>query len=263
MPEWIQLALSIGLIILVGLAMIVAVSFRPIDILQHQRALRYRNGKFDRVLGSGRHWASRYFHHLQRVDMRLQFVTIAGQEVLSADNISLKISLAASYRIEDPYRSYNETANFQEALYLALQLQLRELVAALPIDDLLVKRREIGEALLAGAKPKAAEFGLALVSADIKDIMFPGELKNVFAQVVNARNEGLALLERARGESAALRNLANTARLLENNPALLQLRLLQTLHRGSNNSIILKMPENDDTLMAAQKKPGAGGNREE
>ena len=83
--------------------------------------------------------------------------------------------------------------------------------------------------------------------------MFPGELKNIFAQVVNARKEGLAALERARGESAPLRNLANTAKLLENNPALLQLRLLQALNAGSGNTIVLKLP--DESEMDALPQP--------
>ena len=72
--------------------------------------------------------------------------------------------------------------------------------------------------------------------------MFPGDLKNVFAQVVNARKEGLASLERARGETAALRHLANAAKLMEGNPELMQLRLLQALKEGSGNTIVLKMP---------------------
>ncbi len=73
--------------------------------------------------------------------------------------------------------------------------------------------------------------------------MFPGELKNIFAQVVNARKEGLAALERARGETAALRSLANAAGALDNNPGLLQLRLLQVLEKNSGNTVVLMAPE--------------------
>ncbi|MBN2311251.1 MAG: hypothetical protein JXR94_19895, partial [Candidatus Hydrogenedentes bacterium] len=88
---------------------------------------------------------------------------------------------------------------------------------------------------------KIAELGLRLISVDLKDIMFPGKLKEMFAQVVSARKEGLAALERARGETAALRNLANAAKMIENNPNLMQLRLLQALGEASGNTLVLGM----------------------
>jgi hypothetical protein len=77
----------------------------------------------------------------------------------------------------------------------------------------------------------------------VKDIMFPGELKNVFAKVLKAKKEGLAVLEKARGETAALRNLANAAKMLEGNPALMQLRILQSLDTGAGNTVVFGLPE--------------------
>jgi regulator of protease activity HflC (stomatin/prohibitin superfamily) len=89
----------------------------------------------------------------------------------------------------------------------------------------------------------------------IKDISFPGELRNTFAQVVNARKEGLAALERARGESAALRNLANAAHLLDEHPNLQHLRLLQTLERQGGNTVVILPPEAGAALKAISKTP--------
>src|SRR5208283_2216203 len=77
---------------------------------------------------------------------------------------------------------------------------------------------------------------------DVKDIMFPGEMKKAFSQVVKAQKEGQAALERARGETAALRNLANAARIMEDNPNLLQLRALQSLTDSPGNSLVLGFP---------------------
>ncbi len=234
------------LIILLGL-IILLTGVRQTTVFEHERALLYRFGKFQRVLNPGQHWYFPLGHHIQKVDVRARFASILGQEVLTADNVSLKISLAANYKIEDPYRAVNQTFNYNEALYLMLQLQLRDLVGSIAVDDLLEKRKELGDLLLEKARPQAAEIGLALLAVGLKDIMFPGELKNIFAQVVNARKEGLAALERARGESAALRNLANAAQLLENNPALLQLRLIQALGSSSGNTLVLKLA-NDSEL---------------
>ena len=91
------------------------------------------------------------------------------------------------------------------------------------------------------ANKEIEEFGIKLISIDIKDITFPGALKQTFAQVVKARYEGLAALERARGESAALRNLSNSAKILENNPALMHLRTIQSFNESSGNTLVLNL----------------------
>jgi regulator of protease activity HflC (stomatin/prohibitin superfamily) len=257
MSEIINLLIALIIVTIFLLILMYALNTRQVIVLEYERGLLYRSGKFKRVLPAGRYWYNRLLEAIYKVDTRSRAVSIIGQEILSSDNVGIKISLAATFKIEDPYRAINTTNNYQEALYLMLQLHLRDLVAALPIDELLAKRKEISDALFEAAKPPATELGLALLSVGIKDIMFPGELKNIFAQVVNARKEGLAALERARGESAALRNLANSAKLLENNPALLQLRLLQTLNTNSGNTIMLKLPEESevDVLPKQKSKP--------
>jgi regulator of protease activity HflC (stomatin/prohibitin superfamily) len=221
------LTVLIILIIFGGLAF--ALLMRRVTIFEHERGLLYRQGKFVRILAPGSHGFFGPLHSASKVDVRLRYVTITGQEVLTSDNIGIRISLAASYQIEDPYKAVHQSAHCHEALYLILQLALRDLVGALAVDDLLAKRQEISQALLEQTAGKAAELGLKLELVSIKDIMFPGELKNIFAQVVNARKEGLAALERARGESAALRNLANAAQLFEGHPHLWQMRALQAL----------------------------------
>lgn len=232
---------------------------KTITIYEFERGLLYRNGKYDRILEPGRHTMLRFGIRLFKVDVRQQIVTIPGQDVLSADNVSIKVSLAATYKVGDPYLAINETASYHQALYQLLQLEARNLIGSTPIDELLAKREEIGAGLLKAARPPAKKIGVELVSVGIKDVMFPGELKNIFAQVVNARKEGLAALERARGESAALRNLANTAKLLENNPALLQLRVLQSLGEGSGNTLVLKLGDEPEIEIGAPKK--ASGKR--
>jgi regulator of protease activity HflC (stomatin/prohibitin superfamily) len=224
-------------------------------IPEHQRGLLYRRGKFARILEPGEHWYFRPTHTYTRVDIRIQNATIPGQEVLSADNISLRVSLAVSYRVADPHLAVNRVVNYQEAIYLLVQLNLRDLVGALPIEELLSKRAEIGRRLFENSREKASQVGVELLSADIKDVMFPGELKTIFAQVVNARNEGLAALERARGESAALRNLANAAKLLENNPELRQLRFLQVLENKGGNTVVVLSPEGIEHWQGPAKKP--------
>ncbi|GAC1639633.1 MAG: hypothetical protein NVS9B14_20910 [Candidatus Acidiferrum sp.] len=107
---------------------------------------------------------------------------------------------------------------------------------------------------------KAQALGLKLISADVKDIMFSGEMKKAFAQVIKAQKDGLAALERARGETAALRHLANAARTLNDNPNLLQLRALQSLGESSGNTLVLGVPNGTIPIVkqsATSSKPSA------
>jgi len=248
----------VALIFAFVVALILVKNIRRFTVFEYERGLLYRNGKFVRVLEPGRHWLFAFSDSAFKADMRARPLTLAGQEILTSDNVSIKISLVVNYKIEDVRRAIHTVANYQEALYLALQVQLRELVSAAPVDELLAKRQTWGEQLVRDCQDKANALGLTLLAVGIKDIMFPGELKNIFAQVVNARNAGLAALERARGESAALRNLANAAQMLENNPALLQLRLLQTLSASSGNTIVLKLPDGEMLMDAsAKRKPSS------
>jgi regulator of protease activity HflC (stomatin/prohibitin superfamily) len=217
--------------------------FLKVTIYEFQRGILYWKGRFERVLEPGRYWLRARDAYVQTVDIRPAFATIPGQEVLSADGVALKMSLAARYEIADLRTAFVETQDVFTAFYLTLQIALREIVGRTKIEDLLAERQRFGERLMEIATEPVAALGLRLLAADVKDVMFPGELKKIFAQVVQARQEGLAALEKARGETAALRNLANAARLVEANPALLQLRLLQTVQATPGATLVIGAPD--------------------
>ena len=198
-------------------------------VAEHECVLLYRHGRFLRRLDAGRHRLWGTGHAIHRVDLRKATLTLSGQEVLSADNVGLKISLALTWQLIDPVKALHEVQNWHDSLYQIVQLALRSVIAAQPAETLLEKRLEIGAQLLAQAAPEAEKIGITLSALAVKDVMLPGELKKLFGEVLKAKQEGLAALERARGETAALRNLANAAKMLEGNPALQNLRLLQTM----------------------------------
>ena len=133
-------------------------------------------------------------------------------------------------------------------------------VAAQPVEALLSQRLEIGKQLLAAVRPEAEKVGVTVHATEVKDVMFPGELKKVFTEVLKAKQEGQAALERARGESAALRNLANAARLMEDNPALQNLRLLQSITAAgaAGNTLVMGLPAGFVPL-SNRKAPTGGG----
>src|SRR5258706_8074683 len=219
--------------------------------------LLYHKGKFAEVLGPGRHvrWGRHFTLHAQ--DVRKTSLLVAGQEVLTADNVGLKLSLVVTYQVIDPARAAHEAQNWQVDLYNAAQLGLRAVVSGVAVEALLGQRLDIGAQLLARVQPEAAKIGLNALAVEVKDVMLPAELKRAFADVLKAKQEGQAALERARGESASLRNLANAARVLEGNPALMNLRLMQSLSAAQNagSTLVLGMPGGFVPLMNDKSNP--------
>lgn len=243
------------IIIIIAVVIFLKAGVKRITVLEYEKGLKYVKGQFKTTMNAGQYWYMPFFTVIQKLDVRPRFVSITGQEVLSSDGVTLKVSLAANFEIVDADAAINRVQSFQEALYLELQLALREIIGSADIDTVLNSRNELAKKLMDLTEPKVKDLGLKLLSVNLKDIMFPGKLKEIFAQVVNARKEGLAALEKARGETAALRNLANAAKMIETNPNLMQLRLVQALGQSSGNTLILGMPSNAMPVPVSRDTP--------
>lgn len=219
-----------------------------VTVWEYERGLKYHKGRIVKILDPGRYWIFKPNTFVGRMDMRPRLLEVQGQEVLTADSISLKVSIAGTFKVADPYMAVLQAQDYVKALHTVVQVAMRDIIGSRPIDELLEDRRSFDVQLMGLCEKKAEELGLKLLSVNVRDIMFPGDLKRVFAKVVEARKEGLAALERARGETAALRNLANGAKILENNPALLQLRMLQSLAQSSGNTLVLNWSSADNPV---------------
>jgi len=224
-------------------ALIVIVLLRPVlsivTIHDYQRGLRFRGGKLAGLMSPGTHWALRPYTEIVLMDGRPTSITVPGQEILTSDGVALRVSLTARYVVADPVAAFTNDQSYLNALYAALHAGLREVIAGRSADDILRARADLGPAVGAGVASELARIGVELLGVDVRDVMVPGELKRAFAGIVAARREGEAALERARGETAALRSLANAGRMVEDNPGLLQLRVLQELGSSSGNTIML------------------------
>ena len=250
-----------GLLIL-GLAIVAVVVAHAlitwVTIYEFQRGVHYRSGRLAGVLPAGRHRLFRPWDTVTLLDTRAQVVTVPNQEVLTADNVAVKCSVAASYRVSDPVKAVTEAVSAHDSLYLGLQLRLRALVGSVPAEELLARRAALSQTLFDAAKPEAEALGLSLAMAGIRDITFPGEIKKVFAQVVQAEKGAQAALAKARGEIATLRALNNAARMVEASPALLTLRTLhslQDLANSSGNTIVVGMPSPTLPMLVHGEKP--------
>jgi regulator of protease activity HflC (stomatin/prohibitin superfamily) len=254
---------SAVVVVLIAVAALVIASmigrlFTRVTVLEFERGLRYVRGRFTGVLSPGQYYIWASTTSVRKVDVRPKVTAVSGQEVLSSDGVALKVSIVARYRVADPALAVNGVENYEAALYTALQLALRTVVSATPVEALLANRGALGKQITELSITAAAAAGLELLDADLKDLTLPGELKKIFAQVVRARQEGLAALEKARGETAALRNLANAAQMIERNPGLMQLRVLQVLGQQSGNTVVLGLPSST-TFIETKGKRELGG----
>lgn len=211
---------------------------RRFTVAQWERGVLLRNGTVAAVLGGGAHrrWGRGFA--LRRVDTRPWIVQVPTQEVPTADGLTVKVTVVAKARVVDPVAFVTATQDAFSALYLVVQIATREAVAATTVEQLVAARVELGDALTAAVRG-VDELGVVLERVELKDVVLSAELKKAQAEVLVARAQGLAALERARGETAALRNLANAAGLLRDNPALLQLRLVQQLAATSGHTVVI------------------------
>lgn len=232
----------LALLVVIVLWLAARSQFASITIFEYQRGLRFVRGRLRNELDAGRYWYLKARTTIRTFDLRSSQIAINGQEVLSKDGVAVKISLSAGYRVASPRTAVMSAADYAGTLYAELQQALRGAVSTSDIEALLANRAEIGPQILAQSQPVAERLGVVLEQVAVRDLTFPGELKKLFTQVVKARQEGLAVLERARGETAALRNLANAAAMVERSPQLLQLRLLQVAGQQPGTTLVLGMP---------------------
>ncbi len=208
-------------------------SLFTITVQPRECALQYRHGRLDEVLQSGRHrrvWGARYV----RVDLREHLLSLAPQEVPTADGISVKVTAAVRWAVADPVAFVERADDPTGHVYLGAQVALREALSALDADQVVHRGAALPVAEITGAVATvAAGVGIEITEVVVKDVILPSELRAAAVELVSARQRGAAQLEAARAETAALRSLANGARLLDAHPALAQLRLVQSAPAGT------------------------------
>lgn len=198
-------------------------------------ALLYVDGKVTRLLEAGSYAFWKFGRNIavELVDLRLQVMEVTGQEILTKDKVSLRLNLAATWRYTDVLKAHAQLAKPAEQMYRELQFGLRAAVGTRTLDELLENKTVIDEVVSAHVRAKLSALGLELDGVGVKDIVLPGEMKTILAQVVEAGKAAEANVIRRREETAATRSLLNTAKVMEDNPVALRLKELETLERIS------------------------------
>jgi len=196
-------------------------------------ALLIVDGKFVKLLEPGLHvfWKFQRTVKIEHVERRVQTMEVSGQDILTKDKVSLRVNLTALWQVEDVVQARASLQNFVEYIYKELQFALREAIGSRTLDELLGAKGDLDREIQASVSSKIEQHGMKLASVGIKDVILPGEMKDILNRVVEAEKVAQANLIKRREETAATRSLLNTARLMDENPTLLRLKELETLEK--------------------------------
>jgi regulator of protease activity HflC (stomatin/prohibitin superfamily) len=199
----------------------------------HEAGLLYVEGRLRERLAPGRHafWIAGRKIEVKRLDLRPQAVEITAQEMLTKDRIALRVTLTAFRRIVDPERVVASVPDVDAWLYRLVQFAIREAVAGRTLDEVLSAKAALDAELRDYVRARVAESGVEVTELGVKDVILPGEIRELVNKVVEAERVAKANLIRRQEETAATRSLLNTARLMEENPLLLRLKELESLER--------------------------------
>ena len=210
-------------------ALVPAADYVEATAAEGTTVVRYVDGALDEVLGAGRHaaWTTRRKVNLAVVDLREQQLAVNGQEVMTKDRVSLRLNLTAAWRVADVRRLATVARAPDEVLYVAVQLATREAVSTNTLDELLAAREQLGLKLQPTVAQRALTVGIELLDLGVKDLILPGEMKALLNRVIEAQKEAEANVILRREETAATRSMAQTAKVLAENPLVVRLKELE------------------------------------
>lgn len=234
-----------------------------VDVSSDHDVLLFRNGVFITQLSPGKHafWKGTGRLLVKSQDRREQSSDIAGQEIMTADKVTLRVNMVVTWRVTDVIKAATVVTDPDQALYREAQLALRAAVGTRSLDQLLADKESVGAEVRAVLVGRAVEFGVTVRGVGLRDIILPGEMKTILNRVIEAEKQAQADIIRRREETAAARSQANTAKLLAENPMLArmkELELLQGVLAGSRATFVFgpgEMTEQLRSLVAREDGP--------
>ena len=202
-----------------------------VDVVAGEEVLLYVDGRLVERLREGRYfyWKGCGRVLWQSVHLREQICDIAGQEILTADKVTLRVNLVVGYQVADPLKATDRVIDVKQTVYRDAQLALRAAVGTRTLDALLADKEAVGEQVRAALEAATAEYGVSVRSVGLRDLILPGDMRELFNRVIAAEKEAAANLIKRREETAAARSQSNTAKLLAENPQLARLKELEML----------------------------------
>ena len=231
------------IIIIIVIAFIIIGSLRQIN--EYERGVRFRFGRFDKIMNPGLNLVLPIIHSFKKVDIRTKAVDVPAQDAITADNVSIKINAVLYYKIFDASKAIIAVENFQFAVAQLAQTTMRNAVGAVTLDELLGSRDKISDQICNIVDEATDPWGIKIENVELKDVSLPEEMQRVIAKVAEAEREKNAVIMKSVGEVESAENLAKAAELLSSAPGSLHLRTLSTLNDISSdqsNTIIFAIP---------------------
>ena len=227
-----------------------SVYYTKVEVLEYQKARLYFNQKFIKILDAGTYyfWKNGVKIDVGFVDTRLTQMDITGQEILTQDKVSLRINFVCNYRVTDYVKILTEIDDFAEQMHVAAQLALREYVGKYKLDEILENKSQMSEFVFTKLKEKEKDLFVEITDAGVKDIILPGEIREIMNTVLVAKKRVQANVITRREEVASTRSLLNTAKLMDENQTLYKLKELEYVERICENVGNINLNGNTDVL---------------
>jgi regulator of protease activity HflC (stomatin/prohibitin superfamily) len=191
------------------------------------------DGKFDKILDAGIYyfWKNAIPVSVLKADLRQLQMEVSGQEILTRDKAALRVNFYAQYKVVDVSKAMVDCKDYEKQLYILMQLALREYIGMLSLDELLENKESVSESILKIISASAARIGVEILTCGIRDIILPGEVKEIMNQVLIAEKKAQANIITRREETASTRSLLNTAKLMEDNAMLFKLKEMEYVEK--------------------------------
>jgi regulator of protease activity HflC (stomatin/prohibitin superfamily) len=206
---------------------------RAYVVESYEKGIMFVDGKFERILSPGIYY---YFKNaipitVLKADMRQLQLEVSGQEILTRDKAALRVNFYAQYKVKDVEKALVDAKDYEKQLYILLQLALREYIGMFTLDEMLEKKESVSGSILATIRETAEKIGVEVSECGIRDIILPGEVKDIMNQVLIAEKKAQANTITRREETASTRSLLNTARLMEDNEMLFKLKEMEYVEK--------------------------------
>ena len=244
------------MIMLIIVLVILLMSIKQVS--EYERGVKFCFGKFKKIMNPGWNIVLPIIESYKKIDIRTKVIDVPEQEVITKDNVSVKINAVIYYNIFDASKAILEVENFHYAVSQLAQTTMRNSVGSVTLDELLSCRDKISSTICEIVDKASDDWGVKVHDVELKDVSLPGEMKRVIAKVAEAEREKMAVITKAAGEVEASKNLAEAAKIMASTPGALHLRTLSTINDISSdqsNTIIFAIPIE---VMDAFKQGNAG-----
>lgn len=207
------------------------------EVASYEKGLLYIDNKLVKILDGGVYyfWKNGTSIKVDTVDTRLVQLNVQGQEILTQDKVSLRINFVCNYKLADIVKAVTEIDDYEEQIRITAQMALRDYVGKHKLDEILDNKEEISEFVFSKIKEKEKELYISVSNAGVKDIILPGEIRNIMNTVLIAEKQAQANVIARREEVASTRSLLNTAKLMDENQTLYKLKELEYIERICEN----------------------------